>query len=109
MGVLGHESGIITTSLSGVDLYNTPNTNGGTDMQPIYRDEKLIQGTADFIWARTEGNLTECFHTLEGVRKIYLKMEKGVELYNHLRYTDCVMSELMHKARRAGYFNSEAV
>jgi hypothetical protein len=109
MGVLGHESGIITTSLSGVDLYNTPKTNGGTDMQPIYRDEKWIQDTADFIWARTQGDLVECFHTLEGVRKIYLKMEKGVELYNHLRYTESVGKELIHKARRAGYFNSETV
>lgn len=107
MGVVRHESGIITTSLSGVDLYNTPNTNGGADMEPIYRDETLIQDTAKFIWARSEGSLPRCFATVENVRKIYLQTEKGVELYNHLRYADCVMKELMHKARRAGYFNDE--
>ena len=91
-----------------MNLYNGPITHGDDEMPPIYRDEKLIQSTADFVWARAEGNLPSCFETVEGVRKIYLKMEKGVELYNHLRYTDYVMAEIMQKARRAGYFNEEA-
>jgi len=77
-------------------------------MRAIYRDESLIKRMASYIWEEGSGNLETCFESIECLRKIYLNMEKGVELYNHLRYTDCIRNEIMHKAQRAGYFNEEA-
>lgn len=71
-----------------------------------YRDEKYIAAVVDCIWNPESGNaLAGAFDRMAIMRSVFLARHSGVHLQNSLRFMLEVERELMHTARRAGYFN----
>jgi hypothetical protein len=77
----------------------------------LHRDDRLVKDLARMIWERARKAeippLEDAFDTLTQMRKGYLVTETGDILQNYLRLAVEVEREVLHTARRQGYFNSE--
>ena len=77
----------------------------------LHRDERLVKDLARLVWERARkaetAPLDDAFDTLAQMRKGYIATETGTILQNYLRLALEVEREVLHTARRQGYFNSE--
>ena len=77
----------------------------------LHRDERLVKDLARMIWERARKAetppLDDAFDNLAQMRKGYIATETGTILQNYLRLALEVEHEVLHTARRQGYFNSE--
>lgn len=77
----------------------------------LHRDERLVKDLARMVWERARKAevplLEDAFDTLAQMRKGYIATETGTILQNYLRLALEVEREVLHTARRQGYFNSE--
>jgi hypothetical protein len=79
----------------------------------LHRDDRLVKDLARMIWERARKAeippLEDAFDTLSQMRKGYIATETGTILQNYLRLAVEVEREVLHTARRQGYFNQENV
>jgi len=77
----------------------------------LHRDDRLVKDLARMIWERArkaEGSpIADAIDTLSQMRKGYIATETGNILQNYLRLAIEVEREVLHNARRQGYFNPE--